>query len=301
MSAPPPSRPTPTGPYTAWTVASGDSGFVIASEVGVPFFAISYANPTVPWTAITVGQTLKIPPSPTALAQVTGRLADKTPDGETSSTTLQANYIQYKGDGSTGWPTMDDWPTFEHCLKTSIGTQCGKDVPGNSPDENEHVKNSIKDIAAKTDLDPRFILAVMIQESNGCVRVQTTSLANSNTGLLRSFKGKESCNHNGSFDNPCPSATIDQMVADGVAAPVDGVTLVKALNQAAAELPDAGPAQVYYPAARYYNSGSLSLPPETKGDLGNPNKGATLCYASDIANRLMGWTPWEDWTHSLHT
>ena len=77
------------------------------------------------------------------------------------------------------------------------------------------------------------------------------------------------------------------MIADGVAAPVDGVTLVKALNQAA-EVPNCEPAQAYYRAARFYNSGPESLPAEANGDLGS--KGATRCYASDIANRLIGWS-----------
>lgn len=43
-------------------------------------------------------------------------------------------------------------------------------------------------------------------------------------------------------------------------------------------------AQAYYRAARLYNSGAI----DASNDL---EKGsATHCYASDIANRLMGWT-----------
>lgn len=43
-------------------------------------------------------------------------------------------------------------------------------------------------------------------------------------------------------------------------------------------------AEAYYRAARLYNSGAI----DASGDLGKG--GATHCYASDVANRLMGWT-----------
>lgn len=43
-------------------------------------------------------------------------------------------------------------------------------------------------------------------------------------------------------------------------------------------------AEAYYRAARLYNSGSIDSSNDLeKGD-------AEHCYASDIANRLMGWT-----------
>ena len=43
-------------------------------------------------------------------------------------------------------------------------------------------------------------------------------------------------------------------------------------------------AEAYYRAARQYNSGAI----DPSGDLGQGS--ATHCYASDIANRLVGWT-----------
>ena len=42
-------------------------------------------------------------------------------------------------------------------------------------------------------------------------------------------------------------------------------------------------ARAYYVGARIYNSGSV----DPSGDLGAG--GSTHCYASDLANRLMGW------------
>ena len=43
-------------------------------------------------------------------------------------------------------------------------------------------------------------------------------------------------------------------------------------------------AEAYYRGARLYNSGAI----DDSGDLGKGS--ATHCYASDIANRLVGWT-----------
>ena len=43
-------------------------------------------------------------------------------------------------------------------------------------------------------------------------------------------------------------------------------------------------AEAYYRAARLYNSGAI----DDSGDLGKGS--ATHCYATDIANRLVGWT-----------
>ncbi|ETI24523.1 hypothetical protein G647_03892 [Cladophialophora carrionii CBS 160.54] len=288
------SHPTTTGPVTAWTVASGDSGSVIASKANVPFFAISSANPSVTWTALSVGQILVIPPSPTALAQVTGSLAVKSFDSRDGMGTPKVMYTEYNGDGSTvqGWPAMSEWLSFNaqwENIKNYIGKRCGDGVLTNLDTETNDLKMSILTVASDTYIDPRFVLATVMQESNGCVRVQTTSDANPNPGLLQSFNGKGTCNHNGTFDTPCPPPVIHRMVIDGVAAPIDGVTIVAALNQAA-EMAGVEPAQAHYRAARFYNSGPESLPPETNGDLGSDITAATRCYASDIANRLLGWS-----------
>ena len=55
------------------------------------------------------------------------------------------------------------------------------------------------------------------------------------------------------------------------------------INQQA-EITNIGYAEAYYRAARLYNSGEI----DPSGDLGKGS--ATHCYASDIANRLVGWT-----------
>ncbi len=175
---------------------------------------------------------------------------------------------------------------FDHA-KQYMGQNCVDNVQANSANETDAIRSSILSVAGQTCMDPRFILAVVMQESNGCVRVVSTVGGNANPGLMQSFEGSGSCNSGGTTLSPCPSSVIHQMIIDGTARPdvSSGVTLVSALNQASS-MDDCEPAQAFYRAARFYNSGPSSLP--ANGDLGGA-PGATLCYSSDIANRLLGW------------
>lgn len=77
-----------------------------------------------------------------------------------------------------------------------------------------------------------LILAVMMQESKGCVRVRTTRWDADNPGLLQSA-GKASCNpalDGKSPITPCPPATIRAMIHDGTAGEGLRTTLRKELD-----------------------------------------------------------------------
>lgn len=149
----------------------------------------------------------------------------------------------------------------------------------NTEQELAEVKSAIEDISSKTGVEKAFIYVVMQQESLGCVRVRTTSNSHANPGLFQSNQGAGSCNDGGNLQIPCPQSEINQMVEDGVAGTPSGDGLQQLLGQATGEA-----AQKYYRAARMYNSGSL----DASGSLGRA--GATACYCSDIANRLLGWS-----------
>jgi hypothetical protein len=93
------------------------------------------------------------------------------------------------------------------------------------------IKLAIEQVAAETGVDHRFILAVILQESAGCVRVPTTGGANPNPGLMQSHAGSNTCNNgNGLITNPCPQATITGMVTDGVAGTTSGWGLADCIN-----------------------------------------------------------------------
>jgi len=193
------------------------------------------------------------------------------------------SYAFYSGNGATPpWPTTDDWvSSFEDMYNYNMPIITGScsqfGVPDNSDQEIQDISTGIQTVSGETGVDARFILAIMLQESNGCVRAPTTNYGVNNPGLMQDYDGSASCNNGGVVQNPCPADTITQMIRDGVAG-TSGPGLVQDLAQAGCS-----DDSKYYKAARIYNSGSIPA----DGDLGAP--GATPCYASDIANRLTGW------------
>lgn len=199
---------------------------------------------------------------------------------------LGDSYTMYSGDGSTssGWPSEDKWASFDDSWAANVDTikiscsQFGQEDP--SDQEIADTKSAIVSVAGETGVDSRFILAIMMQESKGCVRAPTTTWSHANPGLFQSYQGPGSCNPDGTGIVPCPASTIKQMVTDGVAGTTigKGFGLKQNLDKSTAD-----GAQKYYQAARVYNAGSVP----SDGNLGAP--GATPCYCSDVANRLTGW------------
>jgi hypothetical protein len=148
----------------------------------------------------------------------------------------------------------------------------------NSEQEVKQIEAALSKVAAESGLDQRYLLAIMMQESKGCVRAPTTNYGQENPGLFQSFNGQGSCNRdNVNFKTPCPESDILLMVREGagIGRPFG---LMQAMQQAGAN-----DDSKYYKAARIYNSGSIAA----SGNLGDGI--ATHCYASDIANRLVGW------------
>ena len=195
-------------------------------------------------------------------------------------------YTLYLGTGepSEGWPKQSQWLDFDALWQNNAGTvisgACAQShVPENTAQETEDLRTAIQEVSKSSGVDPRFILAIVLQESNGCVRVPTTRGSISNPGLMQTYEGKASCNSNGNVMTPCPQSEITQMVQEGTSGTGPGSDcLVEALKKEASS-----DVSKYYKAARIYNSGSID--PSGQLQLG----GATHCYSSDVANRLIGW------------
>lgn len=196
-------------------------------------------------------------------------------------------YKFYTGNGSPseGWPTRSDWIDFEGMWaanEPTISISCTEfSETNNSPQENAELKSAIQSVGQSAGIDPRFILAVVMQESKGCVRVDTTDNGVVNPGLMQSHDGSGTCNPGGPGAPgtiPCPDKEITQMIEDGTMGTSSGDGLKQCLTQTNG----ATLSQQYYQAATIYNSGNL---PANLDD-----NTATACYASDIANRLTGWT-----------
>ncbi|CRG89961.1 hypothetical protein PISL3812_07001 [Talaromyces islandicus] len=193
-------------------------------------------------------------------------------------------YTVFGGNGevSDGWPSIENWlSSFDEMFEANkevMSSSCEQwGVPNTSEQEMSDMSDSIQSVAKSTGVDARFILAIVMQESNGCVRAPTTNYGVVNPGLMQSHDGTGSCN-NGNVQNPCPADQITQMIKDGTAGTSEGDGLQQLIAQTGSD-----DVTKYYKAARMYNSGSIA----SSGNLGQGI--ATHCYVSDIANRLMGW------------
>ena len=220
----------------------------------------------------------------TAKGSVTGSVAVSSINDNDGVGAGTDAYKFYEGDGSTGagWPDSKDWVSFTDMFEANkplMKTSCSTifSVDDNSDEEISAIQKSIESVAEATKVDHRFILAIIMQESKGCVRVKTTNYGVQNPGLMQDHDGEASCN-SGTPTTPCPDDTITQMISEGTGGTAKGDGLAQGINQAGGN-----DVSAFYKAARIYNSGSI----DGSGDLG---KGiATHCYASDVANRLTGW------------
>lgn len=187
-------------------------------------------------------------------------------------------------------PFDDAWKANFHFLTSSCKqypgspeNNSGDDANDKTSDkENALIYKAICKVSDDTGLPKELLLAVMIQESKGCVRAPTTNYGVNNPGLFQSFNGQGTCNpDNSNFQTPCPEATILKMVQEGAGVGLE-FGLTQAIDQAVTKYGAKG-VDKYFKGMRIYNSGSLPA----SGNLGQGI--ATHCYASDIANRLMGW------------
>jgi len=198
-------------------------------------------------------------------------------------------YVMYWGNGevSSGWPAKSKWVSFDNMFNNNKNTMFSScswfGQADNSGPEIGSIWNAIQQVSQQTGVDHRFVLAVILQESGGCVRVPTTNYGVRNPGLMQDHNGAATCNENGVITNPCPQSTITQMITDGTAGTSSGDGLANCINEAANWNTANSDVSSFYKAARIYNSGSIA-------SSGNLQDGiATHCYASDIANRLTGW------------
>ena len=178
--------------------------------------------------------------------------------------------------------------------KNILQHSCGWNAYGqdNSEAEIGLVVSAVQTSAQLSGLDPRFVFAIVMQESKGCVRVKSTKNAVHNPGLMQSFNGVHSCNQDGVPQLPCPEEQITGMIRDGVGF-TNGNGLIQLVDAAIMHNRASGGTtgldktmpRVYYQAARLYNSGSTA---PNWADL-NDGQTATPAYALDIANRLVGW------------
>lgn len=201
-------------------------------------------------------------------------------------------YNLFKGDGGhdAGWPYDSHWVSFNdmwtinhHLIERSCDEKYK--VPNNSPTEMQDLKDAINQVAHESRVDHRFILAMVLQESGGCVRAESLlhNDGSTNSGMLQALSGGYTCNEKGHLKNPCGKEWIVGQIRDGIEGTTKGHGIAEDINEQASFV-NGNVAQAYYRAARLYDSGSI--------DGSNALEKAKVgekCYASDVANLLMGW------------
>ncbi len=110
-------------------------------------------------------------------------LAPRASSGTTYVKTFTGN-----GEVADGWPNQSEWLSFNvmwnNNLADILSISCSAfSQPNNSPAENNDIMSAIQSIAGTTGVDERYILAIVLQESNGCVRVPETNFGVANPGM----------------------------------------------------------------------------------------------------------------------
>lgn len=165
----------------------------------------------------------------------------------------------YSGPASNFPNDTSKWASWD-----ALWTKASGQMAGNSSAEQiGWIKEGIQAEADKTGIDPRFILAVVMQESGGNVHVGATNNGVNNPGLMQSHDGA-------SFDGS--KASVLQMIKDGVEGTSSGDGLIQGVQKTGN----------LFAAARLYNSGQMN-----EGNLSDA-MGATGSYCSDLANFVMG-------------
>ncbi|EED14257.1 hypothetical protein TSTA_104710 [Talaromyces stipitatus ATCC 10500] len=109
-----------------------------------------------------------------------------------------------------------------------IASSCTQvNQPKPSDEEITNLHDAIQQVASETLVDRRFILAIILQESKGCLRVPTTSWGVSNPGLMQDHGGTGTCYGVNSY----PKENIVQMVQDGTSGTKGGDGLVTLLDK----------------------------------------------------------------------
>ncbi|PGH18437.1 hypothetical protein AJ79_00506 [Helicocarpus griseus UAMH5409] len=166
------------------------------------------------------------------------------------------------------FPAPNEWVSFSEILGKYRGTMLGF----NSADEVKFIEQFVHEAAGSSGLDPRIILAVIIQESHGNLRVAAGG--GRTPGIMQAL-GSPHCQ--GTAKGGCGKNTIKDMIFAGVLGTGQTTGLKKCHESNG---------RSYGAMLRCYNSGHVFNP----NDLIQAGPG-TPSYVSDIANRLRGADP----------
>lgn len=154
-----------------------------------------------------VGQILNIPSGRARRGSGGGERGGTGPIPLNDSGTLGAGPVIYYSGPISNFPDPANWQKWSLMWARNSGVMRIND----SPQEVAFIEQAISSVAGESGIDRRVILAMIMQESQGNVRVNTTYSADGvrNAGLMQSPNGVL-------FDANNPQQSILQMVRDGV-------------------------------------------------------------------------------------
>lgn len=203
-------------------------------------------------------------------------------NGQDSTGPSPTDTYKCYGSGSSNpasvFPATSAWSAFEALYSQNVPLlqeSCANlgYSPNNNDQQNGWIHDAIVQVGTDAAVDPRFILAIVMQESLGCLAAGTTQNGVTNPGLMQSHNGSHWVGNSASAADQ--QASIVQMIRDGTQGTQYGNGLVQEIN----EWGDV------FTAARGYNSGDGGV---TTSNL-NAGNGATPSYVESVSNRLTGW------------
>ncbi|MCJ1324610.1 hypothetical protein MMC10_001272 [Thelotrema lepadinum] len=214
------------------------------------FASAALAIPLLPRAATVTGN---------GLAFYTSNLNDGSPIKAGST------YTCYSGSADS-FPPMSQWASFNALWAFQVKNALSP--IGDTNQEIQAMQQAVVTVGQAAQVDPRVILAVILQESSGNVNVGCTNNGVSNCGIMQSH-------------DPIDKAFDPSNVQDGVQGTPTGPGLVQLFNNQGAATNGN-----LWEVLRAYNSGSIDASNLSNG------LGATASYVSDIANYLQGWQGW---------
>lgn len=191
-------------------------------------------------------------------------------------------YKDYPRSLSPEWPGPERWVSFDvmwarQSDNYGLGIIC--EVFGlrvNSNVENADLRAAVVANAKRHLVDPRILLAVAIQHSYACVRMQETQDTGwgaKRYGIMGSFGAPEwvgsQCINGSASVAPCDASIIDRMIDDGARCLANIVNSLQAVNQSTA---------MWHALGQYYGGPQFSL-----------TKVETYHWLNNIYNTLSGW------------
>lgn len=202
-------------------------------------------------------------------------------------------YTRFIGDGGliggsdpdTYWPLKNLWITLDDMVamnrKVMLESCAQYSVESNNDTDINNLRDMIMEVSHDKMVDATFILAIVLQESQGCVRRPNATSKEGLSTLNGVLLGKGTAKCEGLA--ACQRSTIREMLENGGSGVPESD--LRSLVAAIEKNTDHNPQHSlnYYRAAYVYSTAVANIPARFEDAI------PRHCYVSDVANRLVGW------------